>query len=160
MCRFLETLSLQLTDFLHTKEPRPRIMNCVGLLAAKSTFTHQQVLHERDQRMYWGHRPGQFIHILHAGPHFRILANEIEGRIPTPDCLYHSWARTVPLDHFTYGLTRMPSKLPKTNGAGSTRNTKCADLHRQCPNTYQYARAPSRGTGGYTHETTSKSSKN
>jgi hypothetical protein len=124
-------LELQLTHFQRTKETRPGTPDHTGLPIAQPALPHRQVLYERDQRMYRGHWTGQLVHFHNSRPHFRILANETGSRITTTDCLYNSKPRTISLDHFTHGITRMPGKFPEVDGTSSTGIATHPDLHRR-----------------------------
>ena len=103
-------LQLQLTHILLTEEARSRAPDRARLPAANP---HRQIFHEGDQRMHWGHRTSQLVHIHHLGSHLRILANETAPRIATTDHIHHSQPRTIPLDHFTHGTTEMPGKFQR-----------------------------------------------
>jgi hypothetical protein len=123
-------LKLQLTHLLHTKKTRPGTPDRSRLPVTQPALPHRQVLHERDQRMYRGHRQGQFVHFHHSRPHIRVLENEAGPGIATTNCLHHSKSGAISLDNLTDGTTRVSSKLPKVDGTSSMRIAEHTDLHR------------------------------
>jgi hypothetical protein len=122
-------LKLQLTHFLRTKETGPGAPDRIRLPVAQPALPHRHILYERDQRVYRGHRTGQFIQFHNSRSHFRNLVNETGPRITTTDRLHHSKPETISLDHLTHGITRMPSKLPEVDGTSSTMIATHPDLH-------------------------------
>ena len=113
-------LRLQLTHILRAEEAGPRTLDHTGFPAAKSALPHRQILHEGNQRMHWGHRTGQLVHIHHPGSHLRVLANEAGSGIATVNGFHDPKPGSIPLDHLTHGVTRVPGKLPKTDGTSPT----------------------------------------
>jgi len=122
-------LQLQLTHILCAEEARPRTPDRARLPAAQSALPHRQVFHEGNQRMHRGHRPSQLVHIHHSGSHFRILANETGSRIATLDGFHDPEPGTIPLDHLTHGVTRLPCKFPEVDGTSSTRIEPHPHIH-------------------------------
>jgi hypothetical protein len=61
---------------LHHQKQGLRIEDCARFQETKPDFPYQQILHERNQQMHWGHRQSKLLHSLHFGSHFQILANE------------------------------------------------------------------------------------
>ncbi len=122
-------LELQLTHLLRTQETGPGASDRTRPPVTQPALPHQQVLDERDQRVYRGHRTGQFLHFYNSQSHFWIMANEAGPRITTTDRLHHSKPRTISLDHLTHGITRMPGKLSEVDGTSSTRIATHPDLH-------------------------------
>jgi hypothetical protein len=145
-------LQLQFTYLLRTKEARARTPDCTGFSATQPALPHQQVLHERDQRMHRGHRASQFVHLYHSESHFRILANETGSRITTPDRFYHSEPRTISLDYLPHGPTRLPSKLSEINGTSFTRIEPHPHLHRRRADPHRHPRETPGSPGTSTHE--------
>ncbi len=145
-------LTIQLTHILSAQEARSRTQDCSGLLATQPALPYQQILHEGDQRMYQGHRQSKLVHFHNTGSNLRILADEIGTRITTPNSLHHSKQRTVSLDHFTYGTTRMPRELAKADWTSSSRITEHPHLHWWSADPYRHSRETPRGSGASTHE--------
>ncbi len=123
-------LQLQLTHLLRSKETRPGTPDHIGLPVAQPALPHRQVLYERDQQMYRRHWTGQFVHLHNSRPYFWILANETGSRFATTNRLHNPKPRTISLDHFTHGTTRMPGKFPKIDGTSSAGTATHPDLHR------------------------------
>ena len=123
-------LRLQLTHILRAEEARPRTPDRTGLPAAKSALPHRQIFHEGNQRMHRGHRTSQLVHIHHPGSHLRILANETGSGIATINGFHDPKPGSIPLDHLTHGVTRVPGKLPKTDGTSPTRIEPHPHIHR------------------------------
>ena len=122
-------LQLQLAHILRTQETGPGAPDRTRLPVTQPALPHRQVLDERDQRVYWGHQTGQFLHFYNSRSHFWIMANEAGPRITTTDRLHHSKPRTISLDHLTHWITRMPGKLPEVDGTSSTRIATHPGLH-------------------------------
>ncbi len=81
-------LALQLTNFLHAQETRPRTPNHTRLPGTQPKFPHRQILHERNYRKHQRHWPIKLHNFLHTGPHFRLLADEIRRRRPSQEAFY------------------------------------------------------------------------
>ncbi len=80
--------------------------------------------------MHWQHRLSKLKDFFHAGSPLQILANEIGQTIVAIDGLHHSRQGAVPLDHITYGATRMPILLPVTRGRSTQEHSKHDRLHQ------------------------------
>ena len=123
------SLRLQLAHILRAEEARPGTPDRAGLPAAQSALPHRQIFHGGNQRMHWGHRTSQLVHIHHSGSHLRILADETGSGIAASDGFHNSEQGSIPLDHLTHGVTRLPRKLPKTDGTSSTRIEPHPHIH-------------------------------
>ncbi len=83
-------LTVQLTNILRAQEARPGTQDRSRLPATQPALSHQQILHEGDQRMHRGHRQSKFVHFHDTGLKFGILADETGTRITTPNGIHHS----------------------------------------------------------------------
>jgi hypothetical protein len=153
-------LVTQLPHFLHTQETRPRTTECAGILGTEPELSHRQILHERNHRIYQWHWTSEFQNLLHLGPYFRILANEIGWKISASHGFHDPWQRPVSRDHFTYGAPQMSSLFSTSHGGSTSKPAEWDRLNWQPSGALQHTWTASPDPGTSSWMTQSEPSEN
>jgi hypothetical protein len=109
-------------------------------------------MHQRQQT-------SQLQYLLHIGPDLWILANKVGQKITTTHCFHDSGKRSIPLGHFSYGMTGLSGIISMLDGRSTLEPPECDQLHHQPIDPLGYPRTSSPDLGTSSGMATSKQSK-